>query len=93
MSQASHSSAQTGRSAQQLYDTLRAQVETPENIGRLLVMDLDSGDYEIDTSRDDIGLEATRRLQSRHPGASLHALRIGYQTAASFCGVLERTQP
>ena len=77
---------------EQLYDTLRAQVETPEQIGRLIVMDLSSGDYEIDDSSDDLGLEASRRLQNRRPGAALHALRIGYRTAVSFCGSLERTE-
>lgn len=79
-------------SPEQLYETLRARVETPEHIGHLLIMDLESGDYEIDDSRDDLGLEASRRLQQRHPGASLHALRIGYRTASSFCGSLERTK-
>lgn len=79
-------------SPEHLYDMLRVQVETPEHIGRLIIMDLESGDYEIDDSRDDVGLEASRRLQQRHPGASLHALRIGYRTAASFCGSLERTE-
>ena len=82
----------TRLNAEQFYDTIRSQVETPEQTGRLILMDLDSGDYEIDSSRDDLGLEATRRLQGRHPGASLHALRIGYRTAASFCGSLERTE-
>lgn len=77
---------------ERLYETLRTQVETPEHIGRLLLMDLESGDYEIDDSRDDLGLEASRRLLQRHPGATLHALRIGYRTAASFCGSLERTE-
>ncbi len=77
---------------EQLYDILRAQVETPEQIGKLIVMDLISGDYEIDASSDDLGLEASRRLQNRHPGVALHALRIGYRTAASFCGSLERTE-
>jgi len=74
--------------AQELYERLRQEVETPENIGKLIVMDVESGDYEID---DETSSEPSRRLQARHPGARLFALRIGYKTAVSFCGVLERT--
>ena len=73
--------------AWEIYGRLRPQIETPENIGKLILLDLDSGDYEID---DETSLEAVHRLQSRHPGAELFAQRIGYETATSFCGSLER---
>jgi len=73
--------------ARELYERLRAAVETPENIGKLIVMDVESGDYEIDK----LGIEASRHLQARRPGALLYALRIGYQTVESFGGVLERS--
>ena len=70
-----------------IYCRLRQQIETPENIGKLILLDLDSGDYEID---DETNLEAIRRLQNRHPISELFALRIGYEAVASFCGSLER---
>jgi len=73
--------------AWQHYYRLRPQIETPENIGKLILFDLDSGDYEID---DETDLAAVHRIQSRHPESKLYALRIGYETAASFCGWLER---
>lgn len=76
-----------GQRARELYERVRAEVETPENIGKLIVMDVASGDYEIDK----LGIEASRHLQARHPGALLYALRIGYQTVESFGGVLERS--
>ena len=79
-----------GERARELYERLRPQVETPENIGKLIVMDVESGDYEIG---DETSIEPSRRLQARHPGATLYALRIGYRTAVSFCGALERTAP
>lgn len=83
--------SELGRRAEELYETkLRPQVETEENIGKIIVMDADSGDYEIG---DETGIDASRRLQARHPGATLYALRIGYNTVASFGGVLERTAP
>ena len=71
----------------ELYHQLRSQIETPENIGKLILLDLASGDYEID---DETDLAAVRRLQSRHPGSKLHALRIGYEAVCSFDGGLER---
>jgi len=79
-----------GERARELYEkSLRVQVETPKNIGRIIVIDVETGDYEID----DLGIESSRRLQARHPGATLYALRIGYNTAVSFSGMLERTAP
>lgn len=81
--------SELGRRAEELYKTkLRPQVETEENIGKMIVIDVESGDYEIG---DETGIEASRRLQARHPGTTLYGLRIGYKTAVSFGGGLERT--
>ncbi len=71
-----------------IYYRLRPQIETPDNIGKLLLLDLDSGDYEI--AEDELGFAASALLRERHPGAELFAHRIGYKTAASFCGDMER---
>jgi hypothetical protein len=78
-----------GQRAQELYDRLRPEIETPENIGKLIVIDVESGDYEID----DMGIETSRRLQQRHPNATLYALRIGYKAVETLGGILERTAP
>lgn len=77
-----------GQQAQDLYERLRPQVETPENIGKLIVMDVESGDYEID----DQGIASSRQLQLRHPDATLYALRIGYRAVEALGGILERTE-
>lgn len=77
-----------GRRAQELYERLRPGIETPENIGKLIVMEVESGDYEID----DMGVETSRRLQNRHPDATLYALRIGYKAVEALGGILERTE-
>ena len=69
-----------------LYEQLRPEIETDENIGQMIVMDVVSGDYEIGV----LGIEASYRLQERHPDAMLYALRIGFKTVESFGGVLER---
>jgi hypothetical protein len=81
---------EVARRARELYEKLRGEVETPENIGKLVILDVESGDYEID---DETSSEPSRRLQGRHPGGRLFALRIGYKTAVSFCGALERLEP
>ena len=78
-----------GPRAWELYERLRSEIETPENIGKLIVLDVASGDYEIDET----GIASSRRLQERHPGAILYALRIGYEAVAALGGVLERTAP
>ncbi len=35
---------------------------------------------------DDDALRASHRLQARHPGAALHAERIGYDAVYGFAG-------
>ena len=73
--------------AWQVYQQIRSQVETPDNIGRMIIIDADSGDYEIG---DDTGLDASRRLRDRRPNSQRFGIRIGYKFAASFDGELER---
>jgi len=82
---------QIGRRAQELYENrLRSTVETEENIGKILVIDLDSSDYEIDKE----GLAASKRLRARRPSVdpkSLFAIRIGYDAVYTLGGTLTRT--
>lgn len=48
-----------GRRGQELYEqSIRPHVETEENIGKQIVIDIETGDYEID----DDGLAASRTL-------------------------------
>lgn len=66
---------------------LRALLETPENIGRLVSIDVETGDYEV---ADDL-LVSGKRLQERHPDALLYGVRIGYNAVFAVGGMLERT--
>lgn len=76
------------RLGEELYEArLRSIVETPENLGREIVIDVETGDYEIDTD----GLAASLRLLARHPGAALYGARIGYNAVYTLGGVLEPT--
>jgi hypothetical protein len=81
--------SEVGRLAHELYGRLRKQVETPENIGKMITIDVDTGDFEIDEK----GIESSFRLQAKHPGARLFGIRIGYRTAEAIGGVLERSAP
>jgi hypothetical protein len=85
------SSEEIARRGQELYEkSIRAKVETEENIGKLVSIDIETGDYEIG---EDNSLEAPRRLHAKHPGAAIFTLRIGYNAVYALGGVLERTTP
>lgn len=76
-----------GRRGQEIYEQqLRAILETEENIGKIVSIDISSGDYEI---ADDL-LVAGRRLQQRHPDALMYGKRIGYNAVYAVSGSLVR---
>ncbi len=70
------------RRGQTLYEErIRSQVETAHR-GKFLVLDVDTGDYEIETSE----LDALRRAKAKRPDAPLYLLRIGAPTAYKLGG-------
>ncbi len=76
------------RRSREVYDSkLRPIVDTPENLGKIIVFDLETADYEIG---DDPAFEATAKLQARHPGVRLMGMRVGYKTGETFGGMRER---
>jgi len=78
------------RRGEELYQKrLRPVVEIPGNVGREIVIDVETGDYEIDAD----GMAASRRLLARRPGALLYGVRIGYNAVYTLGGVLEPTPP
>jgi hypothetical protein len=77
-----------GRRGEELYArTIRSRVETEENIGKLVSIDVETGDYEIGS---DLDLDAPRRLLAKHPNARIYTARIGYNTVYAIGGVVER---
>jgi hypothetical protein len=75
------------RRARQFYkNSIRQQVETNENIGKMVIIDFESGDYKVDETR----LKAARKLSAKHLHSRLFHLRMGYNVAVSFSGVIER---
>jgi hypothetical protein len=78
-----------GRRGRELYEQrIRAQVETEENVGKIVSIDIETGDYEV---VDDVGITSSRRLQAKHLGAAIWAERIGYDAAYALGGTLTRT--
>ena len=67
---------------------IRKQVESQENIGKIVVIDVETGGYEVDSS----ARTATDRAFARHPDAALLALRIGYDAVESFGGGPQRSK-
>ena len=54
------------------------------NHGKIVAMDVDSGDFELG----DTTFEAAERLLERHPGAQIWSERIGYPAVYRFGGRL-----
>jgi hypothetical protein len=83
-----YSGEEIGRRGQEIYEQrLRALVETEDNVGKIISIDVESGDYEI---ADDL-LSAGRRLQQRRPDALMYGKRIGYNAVYAVGGSLVRT--
>jgi len=56
------------------YDEKLAASLEPQHNGKFLVLDVDSGDYELDADR----MAAHDRLEAKHPGKIFYATRVGY---------------
>jgi hypothetical protein len=71
---------------QEIYDTqLRSGIEQG-NTGKFLVIDIETGDYEID----DDEVAASMRAAAKRPGAARYGMRIGYATSGTIGGACER---
>ena len=76
-----YSSEEIGQRGEAIYEErLRTLVETNENIGKLLSIDIETGDYEIGGT----GNEAALKLLQRLPNAVIYGMRIGYDAVYTF---------
>ena len=63
-----------------LYETkLKAQLE-PEHIGKYLVIDIETGDYEM--GEDDFGV--SQRAYQKNPSGIRFGMRIGFRTSGTL---------
>jgi hypothetical protein len=82
MTRTHYTDGEIARRGEELYDReIRPKVEA-KNKGKILVIDVETGDYEID---DDL-LRAAHRLRAKKPNAVLYSLRIGYPALAKMGG-------
>ncbi len=68
-------------------DTYEQQIRSklnPEDNGKFLVLDIETGMYEIDSNE----LAALKRAKAKNPDAALYLLRIGYKTAYRLGGAM-----
>lgn len=63
-------------------------VVEPDHVGEFVVIDIETGEYDLD--RRDI--DAALRMRNRRPNAALYIGRVGYEAAYSFGGLMKRTQ-
>ena len=71
---------ETGRLGNEIYERdIRPRVEDKYH-GKMVAIDVDSGDYAIDEE----AMDAAERLRERRPGADIWCLRIGYGVLRHF---------
>jgi len=72
----------------ELYENIiRTQVETPENIGKIISINVETGEYEIG---EDL-VVTSGKLQAKQADALIWAERIGFDAVYAVGGTLVRT--
>ena len=80
MNQRRYSTEEVATRGREIYeDWLKSQME-PQLIGKFLVIDIETGEYEID--EDD--LVASLRAYHKKPNGSRYGMRIGYATVGTI---------
>ena len=91
MSKTHLSNTEISKRGRSLYEQeLRPSVEREENIGKIIVVDVENGHYEIDAD----GIQANQRLRTRYPATdpyNLFAIRNGYDAVFAVGSTLTRT--
>lgn len=88
MTHSALSREEIARRGKELYEkSIRANVETAENIGKIISINVETGDYEIG---DDL-VVTSRRLQAKQADAAIWAERIGFNAVYAVGGTLIRT--
>jgi frataxin-like iron-binding protein CyaY len=85
--QTRYSKEEFSRRGDELYEThVRQQLEEG-NHGKIVAIDLETGDFEIDASE----IAACNRLEARQPDAQIWIARIGSRYVRRFGGRTKRT--
>ena len=65
----------------EMYEARIRSLVEPQEMGKFLVLDVTTGDYEIHPTS--LGI-ASEQLRARHPEAIIHSVRIGHPTVYQF---------
>jgi hypothetical protein len=87
MSQLMHSGEDVAQRGKAYYKELRPQIEAADNIGKIIAIEINTGDYEIG---DDL-LATSLRLKAKYPNAEMWAERIGFNAVYAVGGTVLRT--
>ena len=68
---------------------IRKKVGTEENIGKFLIIDIETDDFEMDEDE----IAASQRAHARHPDGAFFGMRIGYQASGTLGGSWKRAEP
>jgi hypothetical protein len=75
-----YSSDEIVERGQALYDQqIREKVEPQQN-GKFLVVDIETGEYEVDSN----SVAALERATAKHPDPALYLVRVGFPTAVTL---------
>jgi hypothetical protein len=70
--------------AESIYDrSVRSTIETAENLGQFLTLEVETGNYCLASNM----VDSILPLKQQYPLGRLFTLRVGYPTAASFGGL------
>lgn len=58
---------------------LRAKLE-PEQRGKFLIIDIESGDYEVDSDE----FAASRHADAKHPDGAFFGMRVGHRSSGTI---------
>jgi hypothetical protein len=77
------------RRGDEIYERDIAPRLTPEDHGKFVAIDIESGEYEVDADE----LAACRRLDARIPDAQTWLKRVGYRSVRRFGFRVQSVQP
>jgi hypothetical protein len=81
-----YSKEEFARRGDEIYEQVVASSVRPEDKGKFVVIDIETGDFEVD--RDE--LAAADRVRDRNPDAQLWLRRVGFSYAYRFGGILRQ---
>jgi hypothetical protein len=82
MSHSHHSPEEIAARGKEIYEKqLRDKLE-PQNVGKFLVIDVDTGEYEMDADN----LAASLRAYNKKPEGTRFGMRIGFRSSGTLGG-------